>query len=348
VFLLRASTPADLPEILELARYTDSPNLPTDEAFLRERLLRSTRAFAELAPPHAEWEYQFVLVDEAGRVLGTSAVLAKHGSRGMPHVFLRVRQEERRADSVDVRIRHATLQLGETEDGPTEIGALVLHPDVRGRPGSPGRLLSWGRFAFIARHPTAFENRILAEMRATLDAAGRNSFWEAFGRRFTGMSYAEADRRSTTDKSFILELFPDVPFYASLLDDAVVEQLGQVHEAARPALALLEAAGMRWIGEIDPFDAGPFFGAATSEIVPIRESSLRAVSPGEPPDDAPQCIAASGYGADFRAVSTAAAVELDVVCLTKNARRRLGVDVGDEVQVTPQPPRSGRRRSGNG
>jgi len=185
-------------------------------------------------------------------------------------------------------------------------------------------------------------------MRASLDTAGRNAFWEAFGRRFTGMSYAEADRKSAVDKSFILDLFPTTPFYASLLEARVASQLGKVHAEAEPALWLLEQAGLHWVGEIDPFDAGPFFGATTSEIVPIHESTLHAVGPGEPTRDALRRIVSAGYGAEFRAVSTPAAVELDVVCLPKDARRRLGVSDGDEVQVTPLPSRTDRSKADAG
>ena len=342
MYLLRPARMDDLGELVELARFLDSPNLPADSEFLRRRLQRSERSFAQLALPHPEWEYQFALVDLHERVVGTCAVLSKHGSRGMPHLYLRVGQEERRAESVDVQMRHCTLQLEATEDGPSEVGALVLHRDVRGQPGRPGKLLSWGRFAFVARHPTCFERTLLAEMRASLDDAGRNAFWEAFGRRFTGMSYYEADRRSATDKSFILDLFPTTPFYASLLDAKVAAQLGQVHEEARAALSLLEIAGFHWVGEIDPFDAGPFFGATTSEIVPIRESTIRAVVPGEPTEDALPRIVAAGHGARFRAVTTRAALQVDSVCLPKEARERLGVSEGDEVQVTPLPSSLGR------
>jgi arginine N-succinyltransferase len=157
----------------------------------------------------------------------------------MPHVYLRVRNEERRATSVDVSVQHRTLQLEAEPDGPSEIGALVLHPEVRGRPGWPGKLLSWGRFAFIALQPSCFEDRILAEMRASFDEDGHQAFWHAFGKRFTGMSYDAADRLSAEDKTFILDLFPTTPFYASLLDDDAVAELGQVHEETRPALRLL-------------------------------------------------------------------------------------------------------------
>ena len=67
----------------------------------------------------------------------------------------------------------------------------------------------------MALHPDAFERQILAEMRASLDSEGRNAFWDAFGKRFTDMSYAEADRLSATDKGFILDLFPE-EMHASL------------------------------------------------------------------------------------------------------------------------------------
>ena len=97
----------------------------------------------------------------------------------------------------------------------------MLRPEARGAPGWPGKLLSWGRFAYIARHRGCFETTVLAEMRAAIDAHGRSAFWDAFGRRFTGMSYTEADHRSASDKSFMLDLFPDTPFYASLLDAEV-------------------------------------------------------------------------------------------------------------------------------
>lgn len=342
MYLLRPARLSDLDTMMELACHLDSPNLPHDEAFLRGRLQRAERSFAELGPPTAEREYQLALEDAEGRVVGTSAVIAKHGTPEMPHTFLRVRLEERRAETVDVSVRHCTLQLGSTSDGPSELGSLVLLPETRGAPGSPGKLLSWGRFAFVARHPSSFESAIIAEMRAALDAEGRNAFWDAFGGHFTGMSYADADRRSAEDKDFILDLFPDTPFYASLLPEEVIVQLGQVHPEAQPALRLLEAAGLHWLGEIDPFDAGPFVGAACSEVTPIRDTLTGPLAADTPEVLAPdKWIAAAGCNGDFRAVvSTALRSDDGQIALPKEAARRLDAGAGDEIALTPLPPKT--------
>jgi arginine N-succinyltransferase len=346
MFLLRPAGVSDLPAILELARYLDSPNLPNDEEFVRRRLERSERSFRAPGPPGPEREYQLALVDDSDRVVGTSAVLSKHGTPEMPHVFLRVGEETRASESTGVRVTHTTLQLGASRDGPTELGSLILHPSARGRPGWPGKLLSWGRFAYIARHRASFEKRILAEMRAAIDAHGRSAFWDAFGKRFTGMSYTEADHRSATDKSFILDLFPDTPFYASLLDAGVAAQLGQVHEEAAPALRLLEAAGLNWIDEIDPFDGGPFVGATTARVFPIQQTAPAVVAEGALPEGAPPAIISSEEGGEFRAVAAPAVRDGAALRIGKETRDRLGVATGDEVTLTPMPRSSAKAGDG--
>lgn len=351
MFLLRPAARDDLPALLELARHLDSPNLPYNEEFLNERLERSAAAFAEPGPPSPEREYQLMLEDGSGAVVGTSAIISKHGTAEMPHTYLQVSIEERRSETVDVCVRHCTLKLGSSRDGPSEIGSLVLLPETRGQSGWPGKLLSWGRFAFMALHPDAFERQVLAEMRASLDSEGRNAFWDAFGKRFTDMSYAEADRLSATDKGFILDLFPETPFYTTLLPERVVNELGQVHPEARPAMRLLESAGLYWIGEIDPFDAGPFVGAATSEVIPIRDTVLGRLA-GEPLagdiDAGDPFIASSEAGErGFRAVATHARMtESGEVELPVEAAKRLGVAEGAEIFLTPLPASTGGARRG--
>ena len=343
---MRPARAADLPALLELAELLDSPNLPYDEAFLRRRLERSERAFRTPGPPHAEREYQFVLVDDASRVVGTSAILSKHGTPEMPHLFLRVGQETRVSSSTGVRVTHTTLQLCASYDGPTELGSLVLRPDARGRPGWPGKLLSWGRFAFIARHRGCFERTLLAEMRAAIDGHGRSAFWDAFGRRFTGMSYTDADHRSASDKSFVLDLFPATPFYASLLDAEVAAQLGHVHEEAQPALRLLEQAGLHWIDELDPFDGGPFVAAELARVVPVQKTVLGRVAEDSPAELAEPAILSIEQNGVWNAIALRASREGDAICVPEEGRKRLGLSVGDAVGWTPLPPSERQRRDG--
>ncbi len=124
-------------------------------------------------------------------------------------------------------------------------------------------------------------------------------------------------------------------------------ELGQVHPETRGALRLLEQAGLRWIGEIDPFDAGPFFGAELSEVIPVRETRRVRVAPEAPPRDADPQIVSSQKGGGFRAVATRAAIDGDQVRLSKDARKRLDASPGDEVAVTPlQVARRGGKAHG--
>lgn len=338
MFRLRPANRSDLDDLLELAKLLDSPNLPADSSALARRLELSERSFAEPGRPTSEREFQFALVRDDDRLVGTSAILSKHGTLEMPHIFLRVGHDDRFTHAAGIHMRHTTFQLGVCRDGPTELGALVLHPELRGRTGWPGKLLSWGRLAYIARDPHSFEDGLLAEMRATLDPEGRSAFWEAFGRHFTGMTYAEADRRSATRKQFILDLFPRNLFYATLLPPEVASELGKVHPEALPAVRLLEQAGFAWIGEIDPFDAGPFFGATKRAILPIRETRERRLVKGEPADDAEGWILSSGERDAFRAVAARADFsDGNEARIEGAARKVLGVEPGGRIFATPLP-----------
>jgi arginine N-succinyltransferase len=322
----------------------ESPNLPENEEFLQQRLEESQQSFREMGPPSDTRVYQFVLEDAERRRVGTSAIISKHGTAEMPHYYLEVKEEERYAESIDVRARHVTLHLESSTDGPTELGALILHPRFRSQPGAPGKLLSWGRFAYMAAHRECFEQDVVAEMRATLDPRGRNLFWESVGKRFTGLSYEEADRRCSVDKSFIRDLFPETKLYASLLDPEVALQLGEVHEDAQPAVRLLEQAGFRWLGQVDPFDAGPYYGAKTEYIYPIRLTVQAVVGAGEPGKGARLGIVSAGHGMTFRAVGVPCEHQRGVVRLPKDARRKIGVSEGDPIALTPLP----RGGSGSG
>ncbi|MGH9391635.1 MAG: arginine N-succinyltransferase, partial [Vicinamibacteria bacterium] len=262
-YVIREARPGDLDAIERLAALLDTMNLPRDRGLLAGMLERSVLSFRGGISDPAEAQFVFVLEDRHRTLpVGTSLVIAKHGTLASPHFLMEIRTEERHSDVPPRDFRHRVLRLAYTTDGPTEVGGLILHPDFRRAPEGLGKQLSFVRFNFIARHREWFQKEVLAELLSPLDEEGKNLFWEVYGRRFTGLTYREADRLSMLDKKFILSLFPQTDLYAALLPEEVQPLLGEVAPGARAARHLLEKIGLRALDQIDPFDGGPYFGAA--------------------------------------------------------------------------------------
>jgi len=341
VLILRPVAKADLDALVALAEQLDSMNLPSDRDFLASRIEVSLVSFADAIDDWRTGVYVFVLEDTAARrIVGTSTILAKHGRPGVPYFWLAETTEERRSCELGKRFVHTKLQLHSTEDGPTEIGGLILDPAYRRHPEKCGKALSIVRFAFISMHPEHFEREIIAEMLSPFESPGVNRLWDAFGARFTGLSYREADHLSSRSKQFIADLFPRDPVYTTLFPQAVRDVIGQPGETAVAALRILTKIGFHYLGQVDPFDGGPYYGAAREAITPVRERR-QLVLPGqvfEPlvePDATLALLAAHGEHG-FRA--TVVPLDRDGAPLvSKQCREALGVSGGDRVHVTPLP-----------
>src|SRR3954471_21837586 len=89
-FIVRAVHREDLNQLFDLAKQFNLLNLPGDKKILAEKIGRSEKSFAgEL--PKDKTEYVFVLEDtEAGLVVGSSLVIAKHGTDEAPHSFFKI------------------------------------------------------------------------------------------------------------------------------------------------------------------------------------------------------------------------------------------------------------------
>jgi arginine N-succinyltransferase len=341
VLIVRPARTSDLQDLVALASQLDSVNLPQDPEFLAERIVRSERSFSGALEDWREGLYVFMLEDtEAGRCVGTSMIIAKHGRPGLAYYWLEVSSEERRSPELGKRFVHRKLKLCSTEDGPTEIGGLVLDPAYRRHPRKCGKALSVVRFAYIGAHPGRFEREVIAEMLSPFEAPGKNRLWDAFGARFTGLPYREADHLSARTKQFIADLFPRDPVYVTLFPPEVQEVIGQANETAVAAVRILERIGFHPLNHVDPFDGGPYYGAARDAIVSVRERR-ELVLPGVPmPGDAsPEGTLAllSGEGPlGFRA--TVVPLDADHAPLVSaEVREALGLKSGDRVSVTPLP-----------
>jgi arginine N-succinyltransferase len=274
-FALRGATTSDLEALLALSRHLNTVNLPHERGHLQSLLECSEASFrGELPPPRCK--YVFLLWDEQrGHAVGSSSIIAQLGRKDAPYIYFDVLEEERYSAGLDRHFHHELLRLGFSYDGPTELGGLVMQPEYRRAPTRLGRFISYSRFAFIAARRSLFQSELLAELLPPLEADGTSHLWEALGRRFTNMSYAEADLMSSHDKDFIRDLFPRGDIHTTLLNEQARAVVGQVGERTLGVERLLRAIGFRYAWRVDPFDGGPHFVAATDEVPLIR--ATRAV-----------------------------------------------------------------------
>ena len=340
MLILRPVGSDDLDGLVALAGQLDSVNLPSDRDFLASRIEISERSFGGHLDDWHEAVYVFALEDtDAGRCVGTSTILAKHGRPGVPYFWLAVTTEERRSVELDKRFVHTKLQLMSSEDGPTEIGGLILDPGYRKHREKCGKALSIVRFAYMSLYPDRFERQVIAEMLSPFEAPGQNLLWDAFGARFTGISYREADHLSARSKQFIADLFPVDPVYATLFPESVQAVIGRPNETARAALRILEKLGFHPLNQVDPFDGGPYVGAAREAIVSVRERR-RLVLPGLVSERTAAEGALALLTAEGKLGLRATVVPLDSEggpLVSKGCREALGVAAGEQVLVTPLP-----------
>ena len=277
-FLIRNVCMSDLHDVHRLARMLNTMNLPNELSALRELIELSEHSFTGQVEAN-EREYLFVLEELAsGQVIGTSQVMAQHGTRESPHIFYEVSTVEHYSQSMDLHFKHQVLRLRFNYEGPTEVGGLILDPTYRGVKEKLGRQLSFIRFLFIKMNRSLFRDRLLAELLPPLTENGESLLWEALGRRFTGLNYMEADHISRTNKEFIKSLFPSSQFYLTLFEAAVREVIGAVGKSSLAACKMLAGIGFEYQNHVDPFDGGPHYGAETDDVLPVRDTKELMVS----------------------------------------------------------------------
>jgi arginine N-succinyltransferase len=345
VYLIRDGQKSDLPGLRKLASELNTVNLPDDERELSSILEKSARSFDGRIRDAFQREYLFVMEEpRSGKVIGSSLIISQHGTRDAPHIFFDVYEKEHYSHSVDRHFRHRVLSIGYNFDGPTEIGGLVVDPQFRGQ-GKPGKQLSYVRFLYIAMHRPRFRDRILVELLPRLEEDGRSPLWEALGRKFTGLSYQDADRLSRENKEFIQQLFPPGEIYATLFSQKIQEAIGEVGPESVGARAMLTKIGFRYDERIDPFDGGPHHSAPTELIEPIRcfrrakLARQRLPTGAEPsPGEVDERLVAveRGQGRNrFRAVRTVCAFRDAEAQLPQAAVDALEAEDGERLHTIP-------------
>jgi len=314
--------------------------LPADANLLGQRIEGSQHGFDKLREEPEGEPYLFVMEDfTTGKVVGTCGVFSKVGGFE-PFYAYRVETTVHESKMLKVRKEIPTLHLDMNHNGPSEIGSLFLHPQYRG--GGNGRLLSLGRFLFMAEFKKFFDPMVIAEMRGVIDGQGRSPFWDAIGKHFMDLELPRADYLSIINKRFIAELMPKHPIYIPLLPQPAQDVIGKVHEQTAPALHVLESEGFKYNGMIDIFEAGPCVSSPLKKIRAVRDSVKRRVAHIiEGPIESPAFII-SNTSRDFRACMGQVREEPDEsVTITKLVGLALKVKVGDKVRFVGARPNAG-------
>ncbi len=346
-FILRDVAPDDLADLQETAVHLDTVNLPNDRQALERIIDVSVKSFSGQLPK-ADRCFVFVVRDEArGAIVGTSMIFAQHGSRRAPHVYFDVIEEERYSETLDRHFSHRLLRIGYNYKGLTEIGGLVVRPEYRGHAQQLGRLLSFVRFLYMGLHRELFCDEVVSELMPPLEPDGTSLLWEALGRRFTGLTYQEADALSRQNKEFIRALFPQDPLYATLLPANVQALIGEVGPETKGVERMLRAIGFEYAHRIDPFDGGPHFHARTDSISLVRAAQRVRVVIADTVAGAgaqPMLVAREGTSAPFLRAARVEAPPLApsgpsgaTLSLDAGAASALGLGPGDEASVLLLP-----------
>jgi arginine N-succinyltransferase len=337
---IRGAVLTDEDQLLAVARHLNTVNLPDDRAAIHGILDHAHKSFTGAVKDPKRREYVFVLVDTTeNKIVGTSMVIAQLGRKDAPYIYFDVIEEERYSATLDRHFSHTTLNIGYSYNGPTEIGGLILAPDYRKAAERLGQFISYVRFLYIRMHRDLFRDEVLAELLPPLEPDGTSHLWDAVGHKFTGLSYAEADRLSKQNKEFIRGLFPEGPIYATLLSAKAQEVIGKVGVQTRGVEKMLRRIGFRYAERVDPFDGGPHFSAPTDEVTLVQRAhaaKVAKISPEPIVTNRSLVAVESKEPPFFRCVLAACAkTSDDALVLAEDAATHLGLNVGDEVWVLP-------------
>jgi arginine N-succinyltransferase len=331
---MRAAGPADLEGFKQLREIAGAgfTSLMLDDAAMAEKLSLAERSFnspAAVAGP----ERYFIALEhvETGALAGCAGVKATIGETP-PFFNFRMITEAQSSAVVNRRFDMRVLIGVNDFTGCTEVGSLFVRPEHRAN--GIGRSLAQCRYMLMAAQPERFREHVVSELRGVVSPEGVSPFWEAVGRHFFRMDFAEADKLSaTTDNQFILDLMPQHPIYVDLLPEEARAVLGQCHKDGEGARRLLEWEGFRFSNVVDIFDGGPLMSAPRDAIRTRREARKLRLEAASGVDSARRVLIATPKIRGFRCVAVRAEVLNGAARVDTSVLTALGLEGGAEALV---------------
>jgi arginine N-succinyltransferase len=111
-----------------------------------------------------------------------------------------------------------------------------------------------------------------------------------------------------------------------------------VGDPSLPAARILQKIGFVYMQQIEPFDGGPYYGALTRSLKPIRhavqvQARLAAAGSGARP-----CLLLSESSGHARGLVAPAVLRGPTAFLSGSAMKALGLRAGDWLWATPFHP----------
>ncbi len=317
-------------------------SLPPERAIIDDKLDWALTSFNLAATKNDSSHYVqknalYLLVMEdsvTGQVVGTAGIESAVGL-DVPWYNYKVNKQVHASQQLQVYNMVDTLMLCNDHTGCSELCTLFLLPAYRH--SKNGALLSKSRMLFLAAFPWLFADDIFAEMRGYSDRDEISPFWEALGRHFFAVDFAEADRQSSVDKAFIAELMPRHPIYTNLLPDEAREAIATTHESTTPARCLLESEGFHYTGYVDIFDAGPLLESRVKDIHTVRDSrQYKTIVVDHNTSDQRRWLMANDELSNFRCIMGNLSFEgLEFVRISQEQADALRINEGELLRVVP-------------
>jgi arginine N-succinyltransferase len=333
-YVMRAAGPADLEGFKQLREIAGAgfTSLMLDDKAMAAKLALSEQSFASTSTTAGPERYFLALEHIAsGALAGCCGVKSTIGE--VPPFFnFRMITEAQSSAPVNRRFDMRVLIGVNDFTGCSEVGSLFVRPEHRA--AGVGRALAQNRYMLMATQPQRFRQQVVSELRGVVYPDGTSPFWEAIGRHFFKMDFAEADKLSAiTDNQFILDLMPQHPVYVDLLPQEARDVIGKCHADGEGARKLLEWEGFTFSNVVDIFDGGPLMSVQRDHIRTLRESKRYRIEPAAQLSGAKRALIAVPEIRNYRCVAAHAAVANGVAQVDAAVLAALKLDAGAEILV---------------
>ncbi|MFT5572662.1 MAG: arginine N-succinyltransferase [Cryomorphaceae bacterium] len=333
MIIVRTVRESDIDSVLALAQlaYPGMTTLPPNQEVLSAKLDASINSIAKQVKTPADENYFLVMEDtQSKEIVGTAAIIACLGSVDEFYSY-KLNKVTHSCKELDKKISFEMLNLSNHFEGFAEVATLYLHQDYRQH--GNGKLLARSRYLFMAQFRERFPESVMADLRGYFDEDGQSPFWDAVGRHFFEMDFAEADLYGAINgNQFIADLMPKQPLYVNMLPESAQQVIGQPNGKGKPALKMLNDEGLRWNGHVDIFDAAPSVDTKINDMKSVKNSRTAEVLGISEYEGDETAMIANGDIDAFKTCLSTISVEKGGVRLPREVIKELALELGDTVR----------------